>query len=304
MVLFQESNQNKRILVFGGLGSVGVYVTNKLRSLGYQVTVFTKSLHRNSDNDVQTIVGDIQYDEVVNTSMENIDIVINLVGILRESSNQTFYGVHVDGINNIIAACKNNNVRRLICLSGVTPMKSDLNPFSLSKSQAEKAVLNSDLDFTLLRSSMVFSSDISFGILGGIARSLAITKPFAILPKGGKGLFQPIFIYDLVESIVRCVEDPKFSNKNEYNLCGSEVWSYKDLVHLVKDVSNISASNISVHPKILEQISKIGFKSNNSSIVTRTELDQLVMDNRVEGDDLLDYFNIDSTPLTKKIFNS
>jgi NADH dehydrogenase len=300
----KDINLKTTILVLGGTGFIGSHVVKQLSESNPQYEL--KTLSRSSQNlnlfGVEYIQGDVKNLENLNSAMNDVDIVINIVGILREQTDQTFQKVHVEGTSNIIRACLNNGVKHLIVVGGVSPDPVARDPFSISKFRAEELIRDSGLPFTILRSSMVFSRQIELGVLGNIFQSLIKLKPFAVLPDGGVGKFQPIFIDDLINCVKYCIERNEIVLGNTYNLAGLDIWTYKMLVTLVRDVTKVRRVNINLNRLFILPIAWLLSKLFYNPLVTVNELRQLLLDNRVEGNDLVEIFGVNPTPLSKDVF--
>ena len=175
----KDINLKTTILVLGGTGFIGSHAVKHLSESNPQYEL--KALSRSSQNrnlfGVEYIQGDVKEFESLNSAMNDVDIVIDIVGILREQTDQTFQKVHVEGTSNIIRACLNNGVKHLIVVGGIRPDPIASDSFSISKSRAEELIRDSGLPFTILRSSMVFSTQIGLGVLGNIFQSLIKLKP-------------------------------------------------------------------------------------------------------------------------------
>jgi nucleoside-diphosphate-sugar epimerase len=109
----------KRALVTGGGGFVGSYIVKQLLAQGVECLV----LGRNSYPEIQSLgatclVGDICDASFLSRSFQNVDTVFHvaaLAGIWGKSED--YYRINVQGTENVIAACKTNNVSNLVYTS-------------------------------------------------------------------------------------------------------------------------------------------------------------------------------------------
>lgn len=296
--MLEDSGRLSAVLVTGGTGTVGGAVVRRLRSEGYRVRIFARHADRDTTPGVEFRQGDVQDFATVRPAMEGIDAVVHTVGILRQRRGQTFHGVHVQGTRNVVSAAEQAGVRRVIYIGGVNadPRTADL--LSRTKGLAEEEVARSELDYTILRASMVFGAGFDQGVLGGIRRSLRISRPFAILPCKGKGLFQPLWVEDLTSCVVACLQRDGFSGRI-LELGGPDTRSYQDLVELVMRTEGLHHRMVSVPSSLIALTAGLSRLARIEPLVTPTELRQLCMDNRTDPDVLAQEFDILSTRLSE-----
>jgi nucleoside-diphosphate-sugar epimerase len=150
-----------RCLVTGGAGFIGSHLTDRLISLGHQVTVLdnlSTGLKSNLElvkDQIQFINGDLRDLEIVRIAVKNQDIVFHLgaLGSVPRSIDDpiTTNAVNVNGTLNILVSAKDAGVKRVIYASsssvyGDTPVlpkvesmrMTPLSPYALSKLAAEE----------------------------------------------------------------------------------------------------------------------------------------------------------------------
>ena len=299
------SNEPFTILVLGGSGFIGSNTVKQLNSQTgrqYKLKVLSRNCPKENNFGVEYIRGDVKKIGSLDSAMKDVDVVINVVGILRETADQTFENVHVQGTTNIIKACKNNRIKHLIVVGGTRPDPALKDRFTVSKVRSERIIRESNLPFTILRSSMVFSRNIESGVLGRISQSLEKLKPLSVLPNGGTGTFQPIFIDDLIDCVKFCIEKKDLVIGNTYDIAGFDVWTYKMLVKLVQNVANISRIDINLKAGFIFPLVSIMSQIFRNPLVTVNELRQILLDNRVEDNDLTKIFGVKHTSLRKELF--
>ena len=164
--------------------------------------------------------------------IDKVDAVINLVGILHDKDSSLPYGkrfctAHVDLPKSIIAAMRQNGVRRLVHMSALKAAPDAPSAYLRSKAAGEAAVLaaGKDLDVTVFRPSVIFGPGDAF--LNTFATLLSL---FPILPIGGAAArFQPVYVADVAEAFVNCLTDST-SFGQTYELCGPRVYTLREMV--------------------------------------------------------------------------
>ena len=277
------------VLVLGGTGTVGRAIVDRLQATGFSIRI----LARSTPVDAHRVKGDVRNLSSLQAAMSGIDTVVNAVGILRENSTQTFHDTHVVGAQNVVLATRNAGVERLIHITGVN-VDSASDPLSRSKALAERFVLESRLDFTILRAPMLFGA--AGGALDRIRWTLSITRPFVIVPGGGKGRFQPLWIKDLAECVRSCVANGIGAGV-AHDLAGPDIWTYVELVKALEVELGVRRIKVNVPSSVIASGATItALLMRRQPWVTATELQQLSADTVVPAGELEHAFGI--TPLS------
>ena len=98
----------------------------------------------------------------VGSAIVGADAVFNLVGILTETSTQTYHAIHVEGARRIALAAQNHGVMRVIHMSalGASPTSPAIS--DRTKAEGEEAVRAAFPQATIVRPSLVFGEDDHF----------------------------------------------------------------------------------------------------------------------------------------------
>jgi nucleoside-diphosphate-sugar epimerase len=126
-----------------------------------------------------------------------IDAVINAVGILRESANQTFESLHVRAPIALFDACLLAGVQRVIQISALGADLDATSPFHLSKRQADDHLRALQLSWTIVQPSLVYGAD---GASARLFNTLA-SLPVIPLPGDGTQRIQPVHVDDVVDGV-------------------------------------------------------------------------------------------------------
>jgi uncharacterized protein YbjT (DUF2867 family) len=224
------------ILVLGGTGFVGRHVVERLVARGFEVVVPTRRPDRARHlfvlPTVNVAVVDINSAADLKRLVQPASAVINLVGILNETDGQTFQRAHVDLARNLIATCKGAGVRRLVHMSALNADPAGPSRYLRSKGEAEAEVMGSGLDWTILRPSVIFGPEDAF--LNLFAQLLRFAPVLALARADAK--FQPIYVGDVAECIVRAVGLPVTVGRT-FPLCGPTIYTLRELVRYAGEVT-------------------------------------------------------------------
>jgi uncharacterized protein YbjT (DUF2867 family) len=134
--------------------------------------------------------------------LRGIDIVINAVGIIRESPGQKFARIHSEAPRALFSACVMAGVHRVIQVSALGA-ETGTTPYFASKREADEFLAMQPLEWTIVRPSLVY------GAHGASARlfNLLASLPFIPVPGCGEQRVQPIHIDDLIDALCTIVSD-------------------------------------------------------------------------------------------------
>jgi NADH dehydrogenase len=235
-----------QVLVAGGNGFIGTNLVDELLDRGHNVTV----LARNPDaaalpDGVDTVSGDITAYDSIESALDGQDVVVNLVALSPlfkpKGGNEMHDEVHRHGTENLVRAAEESGVDRFIQMSALGADPDGTTAYIRAKGQAETHVKESDLDWVILRPSVVFGEGGEF-----VSFTKKLAPPFvAPLPGGGKTKFQPIWVGDLVPMLVDAVEDDAHVGET-YELGGPEQLTLAKVAKLAHGADGRSVSVVPV----------------------------------------------------------
>ena len=234
----------ENVLVLGGSGFLGRHLLSALATRGIRATVPTRryegAKHLIPLPTVDVVQADVFAPGVLARMAKGKQLVVNLVGILhgrrgrRDERGPNDYGpdfarVHVELPQAIVAACREQGVRRLLHVSALGAAPDAPSEYLRSKAIGEQAVLAADdLDVTVFRPSVVFGPEDRF--LNRFA-ALARFLPVLAVPCP-EAEFQPVYVGDVVNALLASVSDAD-THGGRLDLAGPHVYALKDLVRYV-----------------------------------------------------------------------
>jgi len=238
------------ILVVGGSGFVGRHVINRLVDRAYRVLVPTRRRDRARHlfllPTVEVIQCDVGDPTVLARLATEVDAVINLTGIINETRRETFDKVHVDFTREIVTACRAAGVRRLLHMSALNADPDGPSRYLRSKGAAEALVATSGLDWTIFQPSVIFGREDNF--LNLFARLLKLPLPIIPLASAGSR-FAPVYVGDVANCFVHALTDDATVNQR-YPLCGPKVYTLRELVEYVGEVSGNRRVILALPPSV------------------------------------------------------
>lgn len=221
-----------RVLVTGAYGFIGQHVANGLLLAGHEVVACGRNLTlgRRLLPTVPWLSCDFNEDvteDIWHPRLAGVDVVVNCVGMLQNTARDAHSRVHVAAPIALFRAAVQKGNCRVIQISALGAEPETGTEYSDSKSFADTALKGMDLDWVILKPSLIYAP----GSYGGttVIRALAGLPGVVPLIDSGKHRFQPIAMRDLVTAIVRLVE-PDAPARCELIASGPEEMSLLDIV--------------------------------------------------------------------------
>jgi uncharacterized protein YbjT (DUF2867 family) len=277
------------ILVTGGSGFIGRRVAARLVDSGHKVRVLARGQRRAELPDgVEVAQANVVSGEGLPEAMAGVEKVVHLVAIIRETGDQTFETVIWRGTERVVEAAKVAAVRKLVYVSAIGARDDSAYPYLQAKWQAERAVMRSGLNHTILRPSIVFGEDDEFiNALAGLVR-YNLLVPVA---GDGKAKFQPLWVEDLATCVVVCLDED--AHKGEVlEVGGPEHLTYDQMLDIVKEALGKSRMKLHVPLAVMRPLAQVMEWVLSKPPVTREQLKMLALDNVTGTDAVMKSFGI------------
>jgi len=267
---------------------------------GYPVRVVvrpqTKRLHAPpwlSNSNVEVILGDVTRPTSIKTAVKGTDVVFHLAALLgnRADEEVRFSHVNVFGTKVIVAASHEANVRQIVYLSttGVMGRLKTLpgtlnhpynpgNEYERSKCEAEQFVVKSvgegKVNATIVRPTHVYGPG-EYNTLP-IYRLMKRLRIIA-LPNGGNSYFQPIYVTDLVDALISCIESEDKSRNRIYIAAGGDVVTFKEFLKLSAKIMRTDVKILGIPEELLHCVGAV-----NEKISDVSKLPRIITQSRIE----------------------
>ena len=276
----------KNCLIFGGSGQIGRNLIRKLTKNNYKVTVVTRNIHQKSyiiktqaNAGYLDIVESNIFDEVkIRKLFSNADVCINLVGVLYEQNKgSSFENIHSIFPSLLAKLCKEYDLKHFIHLSALGINEAKDSNYAKSKLDGENNIFKNFPLATVLRPSIVYSSDDNFTTN---FMTLLNRLPAFPLYYNGNTKFAPIHCSDLTDTIDYVLSKKIYSKVIE--CIGPEIITLKQIIK--KLLNLIGKKRILLPmPLILAKISARIFELMPKPLLTQDQLILLKYDNIPSG---------------------
>jgi uncharacterized protein YbjT (DUF2867 family) len=228
--------RNRRTAVLGGSGFIGRYIVQRLAARGDVITVgcrraeeakFLKPL--GDVGQIATLNLTIGDEQILPAFLAGNNALVNCVGILRESGSQTFDRVHHSGPARLARLAREAGIERFVHISAIGADPRSSSAYARTKAAGEAAVRDAFPTVTILRPSVVFGAEDQF--FNRFA-AMATISPVLPLIGGGHTRFQPVYVGDVADAVLKCLDDSTTAGRT-YELGGPKVYTFRELIELV-----------------------------------------------------------------------
>lgn len=265
------------ILLTGGTGFVGSAIRKALRAKPLRLLVRSRANLPQLPPHVDVVEGDVTDAGTLEGAAQGCSSVIHLVAIIEEQGDATFDRVIRLGTENMVAEAKRAGVNRFIHMSALGAQDDARYAYMQAKWRAEQAVLQSGLDYTIFRPSVVF------GPGDGFINALAgVIKQFPVIPVvgTGKSKFQPVAVEQVAAAFARAIDDPSTS-KQLFELGGAKTYTYEEMLDIIAKQLGKQKRKVHVPVGLMKPVVKLS-KPLPAALrppVTIEQLNMLALDN-------------------------
>jgi len=214
-----------KIAIIGGTGLIGSAVAADLSSRGHLVVPMSRKARRASPHGVSVDISKATSPAYWLPYLDGIDAVINCAGVLQDGPADSTSMVHHQGVANLFAACEQLQIRRVIHFSAIGVDCETPSAFSKTKLAGDKALMERDLDWVILRPSVVIGRS-AFGA-SALMRGLAALP---ILPIMSNTAPLQIVLLDDVIRTVDCFLQPGAPSRQIVELVGPDRYSFAEVI--------------------------------------------------------------------------
>lgn len=241
-----------RVLVLGANGFIGSHLAAALSVAGWMVRAGARrpdeAARRAPAFDwIKADFAQLKTPEAWAPLLDGVDAVVNCVGVLQDGAGDSTALAHVEGPRGLIQACERGGVRRLIHISAVGADDAAGTAYARTKAETERLVRAADLDWLILRPSLVVDRAAFGGT--GLIRALAAFPLFSPVV-GGDQLFRPIALSDLSEALVAALK-PGAPVHETFDMPGPEAVSMIETVGLYRGWLGLSPAPVVRVPRVL-----------------------------------------------------
>lgn len=241
------------IAVTGVTGFIGKHFLKQALKTNFSIKILVGDKSKLSLRDMQkekvtVSEGNLLLPISLSQFCEGTSCIIHIAGIVKPNKiHPSVSRVNVEGTKNLIIAAENANCTDFIYISsGAVDFLGG--EYAESKRKAEKLVRDSKLNWIILRPTEIYGS----GDINGITSLISKVKKFPFFPIIGKGdyLSQPLYVSDLVDAILKILNDKDRLQFKTITLAGPEAISFSNILLTIAKSMNKKLRLISIPKKI------------------------------------------------------
>lgn len=242
----------KKILITGATGFIGKVLTRHLAEAGYEARALIRpsrqSPHLPLGVPVEVAVSGLNDPRGLRSALVDVDIIYHLASDERRGGKADLLRTDIQGTRTLLQAARESQVKRFFYLSHIGADRASAYPVLTTKAIAEEHIRKSTLDYTILRSGIVFGP--GDGFTTGLVRLLRTIPFFFILPDEGDALLQPLWVEDLATTLVWALDDPDTRNQL-YEIGGPEFLTFREIISTIMETLHIKKNLLPVRSPYL-----------------------------------------------------
>lgn len=237
--------------VTGATGFIGSNLLEALVRQGHYVRCFINTKGRKLPeqySNVDVCVGDLRDKNTLVGILNGVDVVFHCAGLLGafDKRKKDYYELNVLGTENILTQSVASSVKKFIYISSAGVSGPTLgftgdefskcfpsNLYEHSKYMVEAKVVNSGLDYVIIRPEFVYGP----GDMHVLELFRHIQRRVFFMISGGRSLLQPTYISDVINALLASLR-PDIRNQI-YIIAGKEYVTVKKLVETIANEMDV-----------------------------------------------------------------
>lgn len=260
-------------VVTGAFGYIGRYIARRLLSTGEEVRTLTGRSERENPFQYQVKAFPFNFDkpEKLIESLQGAKTLFNTYWI-RYPHRKVSFDKAVENSRTLITAAEEAGIQRVVHISITNPSEDSPFPYFRGKALVEKAIIQSNLSYAIIRPTLVFGPE---GILINNIAWLLRNFPIFTIPGSGQYRIQPVFVEDVAEMAVRASHQ---EDNFVLDTVGPETYTFNELVRMIARQVNTRVGIIHVRPNLAFVVAKFIGYFLGDVVITRNEIAGLMSD--------------------------
>jgi nucleoside-diphosphate-sugar epimerase len=245
------------IFLTGASGFIGQHLLQALITNQHQVSICCRNAQKINFQHPQLTIIQLDFSTVCDKDwlphLQNVDVVINAVGIIQQTQQARFVQIHHHATCALFKACERAGIKKIIQISALGAELNANTEYFTSKAQADEFLKTLAVDWLIFKPSIVY---------GQGAKSLALLTALSALPitpliENGNQVIQPVFIDDLVQAILLAL-NPHCPTQRTILAVGEKPIKIRDLHAQLASWLGQSFHPIAMPARYIENLAPLG----------------------------------------------
>lgn len=288
-----------KIFVSGGTGFVGSHLIPLLVKDHevYALVRSRESFERMKAAGVSPILGDLKFPGPWIEIIGRMDVVVNLVGIIREGKNFTFREIHFECTRNLLLSSKGGSVKKFIQMSALGTRGDARSMYHRTKWMAEEAVRESGIPYVIFRPSVICGPGDK---LTEMLVKMIRLSPIIPVIGSGKYRLQPVFVKDLVNCFLQAVEREDL-NYRIFEIAGPEAITFNTMLDILCRVMGVRRLKIHLPMVLMKVVAFLMERILSNPPITTDQITMLEEENICDIGEVAKVFSIEFCPYEKAL---
>ena len=176
----------------------------------------------------QVVRGDLTLPGSFDAYGEGVNAIVHTAAAMPPASAARIRAVNLEGTANMVAFARRWKIRRFVYFSAAPPHATADDAYARSKVEAERLVVDSGLDYTILRLALVYGPGGARPFRSLVSRLRRIPLVYPIAGRGNTRL-RPVYIGDVVGAVELVLSNGAATRKT-YNVSGGTTVAMRELV--------------------------------------------------------------------------
>ncbi len=225
------------VVVIGASGFVGKNLARELLREGFHVRCLARHLEKVHDLSTlggEPAKGDLSDPSSMSNAIKGVEAVLICTHSLSPQNPKgkglDFMEIELEGLHNIVAACREHSVRRVVYISIIGVAPSSPSAWSRGRWKAEQYLLTSGLDVTIIRHGLIVGrGGQGFEMIVGQAK-----KRVTPVLGNGETKMRHIAIEDLVYYLIGALREPHAYGRS-FDVGSDEVRTTDQIINATSD---------------------------------------------------------------------